>query len=80
MLEQSREQAPELYGAAIAMLRAMIEMAKMLGLGGDSQAPAEQAAPQESAPAEQNEWHDPFPQHPDHGAAGQEAAAQSPQQ
>jgi hypothetical protein len=79
VLEQSKEQAPELYSAAISMLKAMIEMAKMLGLGGDAQAPAEQAIEQ-PAPGEENEWHDPFPQHPDHSAAGQGAAALAPQQ
>lgn len=32
ILEKAKEQAPELYQSSIAMLRAMIEMAKLLGL------------------------------------------------
>ena len=33
ILERAKEQAPELYNSSIAMLRAMIEMAKLLGFG-----------------------------------------------
>jgi hypothetical protein len=33
ILERAKEKAPELYDSCIAMLRAMIEMSKMLGLG-----------------------------------------------
>lgn len=36
ILEKAKIQAPQLYNSSIAMLKAMIEMAKMLGLGGES--------------------------------------------
>ena len=56
VLEKAKEQAPELYTSTIMMLKAMIEMAKQLGLGADVQQaeqdpaqPAQQAAPQEGA-------------------------------
>jgi minimal CRISPR polymerase domain len=78
-LEDVKLKAPGLYAASISMLRAMIEMASLLELGnsakpeahavlGSEQAkllPKEtEALPQE----EQNdEWHDPFPTHPDQG-------------
>lgn len=39
IIEKSKTQAPQLYDASISMLRAMIEMAKMLGLDQDAQAP-----------------------------------------
>lgn len=39
ILEKSKVQAPQLYEASIAMLKAMIEMAKMLGLDQEAQAP-----------------------------------------
>jgi hypothetical protein len=54
ILEQAKDQAPDLYNSTIAMLKAMIEMAKQLGFGDDvaqaeaaPQAPS--AAPQEGA-------------------------------
>jgi hypothetical protein len=87
-LEMTREQNPQLYEASVSMLKAMIEMATLLGLGQEGaevitgidnsgkqpqsgqtesnlgQEQASLAPPQE----EQNdEWHDPFPKHPDHG-------------
>lgn len=63
IIERSQQQAPQLYQSSIMMLKAMIEMCKMLGLEG-----AEQAAnPLEAQP--QNEWQDPFPLHPDQGGA-----------
>jgi hypothetical protein len=37
ILEKAKEQAPQLYEASIAMLKAMIEMAKMLGLDQEAQ-------------------------------------------
>lgn len=90
VLEQSRESAPELYAASIAMLRAMIEMADMLGLGSsgseDSAGPIDAQA-EEVIGEQGDEWNDPFPTHPDHGgerkpghAAGQGDAADAPQQ
>lgn len=89
-LEQAKAQAPYFYNASIAMLAAMINMADMLGLRGPAEAGAEAgidpaaAMPQEQ-PQEENEWHDPFPLHPDKGgepkpghAAAQGDAAQGP--
>lgn len=85
ILEKAKEQAPQLYQSSIAMIKAMIEMARMLGLEEDVQAaPGEQPAqgeqqtPEEAdnkvadqqAAASQNEWHDPFPKHP--GLSGEE--------
>lgn len=69
ILERAQEQAPQLYQSSIAMLKAMIEMAKMLGLGPQEEAPAsddeavaqEQEAdpslnaPKEEAPADESE-------------------------
>lgn len=53
ILEKAKEQAPELYSSTIAMLKAMIEMAKQLGLGNDveqaEQEPVQPAASQEGA-------------------------------
>lgn len=78
-LENIKMQAPDLYSASISMLKAMIEMAGMLGLNGGStpvQPPQELGAVQseltpeiESKPPEEqnDEWHDPFPTHPDQG-------------
>lgn len=40
ILERAQEQAPQLYTSSIAMLKAMIEMAKMFGLAPQQQAPA----------------------------------------
>jgi len=72
LLENAKMQMPQLYTASITMLKAMIEMANLLGLGqGLGKAPdelgQEQAAltPQEGS----NEWHELFPAHPDHGGA-----------
>lgn len=79
ILEKAKDQAPQLYESTIAMLKAMIEMAKMLGLG-PSQTESGETVEQEGEevvgdqPAEQNEWHDPFPTHPDHAAAQEDAA------
>jgi hypothetical protein len=39
ILEKAKVQAPQLYESSIAMLKAMIEMAKMLGLDQEAQAP-----------------------------------------
>lgn len=87
IIEQSKAQSPQLYQSSIMMLKAMIEMAKLLGL---AEAPLE-AQGQEVVGAlggqENDEWADPFPAHPDkggqrkpgHHAAGLEAAAPAPQ-
>lgn len=80
ILEQSQQQSPQLYNASIMMLKAMIEMAKMLGLGANT-------PDIQKDPKEENEWNNPFPVHPDQGgerkpghAAGQGDAAPAPQQ
>jgi hypothetical protein len=97
-LEQAKTANPGFYAASIAMLAAMINMADMLGLRGPMAAqpgaPGEgqagidmEAAGQAQAQAgEENDWHDPFPTHPDkggqqkpgHHAAAQGDAAQDP--
>jgi hypothetical protein len=64
IIERAQEQAPQLYQASIMMLKAMIEMAKMLGLDREG-APAPEGNPLESQPG--NEWQNPFPVHPDQG-------------
>jgi len=93
-LENIKMQAPDLYAASISMLKAMIEMASMLGLGpssasaqpqpqqelGAEQAAItpEMAAPEAKPPEEQNdEWHDPFPTHPDQGGTPKKEHAPS---
>lgn len=65
IIELSQTQAPQLYSSSIMMLKAMIEMAKMLGL--------EQAGP---VAQPQSEWQNPFPTHPDQG--GQPAPGHAP--
>lgn len=82
VLERAKDQAPDFYNASLSMLKAMIEMAKMLGLDGEAEAQAQEEQPAEEAPAEdgsgeQNEWSDPFPQHPDHGPAADDGGAAS---
>lgn len=62
IIERSQEQAPQLYKSCILMLRSMIEMAKLLGLGQEMQS---QSNPLESQPG--NEWQDPFPAHEENG-------------
>ena len=53
ILEKAKDQAPELYTSTIMMLKAMIEMAKQLGMGAEEEGepvqPDESAAPQEGA-------------------------------
>ncbi len=91
VLEDAKMSAPAFYAASIAMLAAMINMADMLGLKGPGQKDSESSqvgipmeSPQE-AQSEENEWHNPFPIHPDKGgepksghAAAQGDAAQPP--
>lgn len=72
ILERAQTQAPQLYQSSIMMLKAMIEMARMLGFGQD-QIPANDANPLN---VDGNEWHEPFPKHPDHG--GQPKPDQAP--
>lgn len=72
IIERAQEQAPQLYQSSIMMLKAMIEMAKMLGLEGT---PDPAGNPLESQPA--NEWQEPFPTHPDQGGTPQPGHAPS---
>lgn len=74
ILENAREQAPGLYDASIAMLKAMIEMAKMLGL----QSSGVEGQQIVKEPKEENEWHDPFPTHPDKGGEAKPGHAAAP--
>lgn len=89
-LEMAQQQAPEFYQANIAMIRAMIDMAKLLGFGGVQQ-PDQQAAlgdqqqqmveaqdPIESIPAGQTDWQNPFPTHPENGGDGSAGKSQGP--
>lgn len=79
ILENAKMQTPQLYTASITMLKAMIEMASLLGLGqglGQAGAALGQNAPQlgqaqaELTPQEgSNEWNELFPAHPDNGGS-----------
>lgn len=79
LLENAKVQMPQLYTASITMLKAMIEMANLLGLGqglGQTGDVLGQNAPQlgqsqaELTPQEcSNEWNELFPAHPDNGGA-----------
>jgi hypothetical protein len=75
ILEKAKDQAPQLYESCLAMLRAMIEMARMLGLGESSQEDVdeiEQPSPEEAPAPEAVESAPP--------AADQGDAAPSPKQ
>jgi hypothetical protein len=50
IIERAQEQAPQLYDASLAMLKAMIEMAKMLGLADEDQQNPIEEQPQEQQP------------------------------
>lgn len=85
VLETAKDQAPELYNASIMMLKAMIEMARMLGMSGGQAAVAEIAGEAGTEMTSDDEWQEPFAAHPDQGgqrrpghAAGLEDAAQAP--
>jgi len=79
VLERAKDQAPELYNASIMMLKAMIEMAKMLGLDNsgseDSQGPiaaqGEEIIGGQDMGEQDDEWQNPFPAHPDKGGESQ---------
>lgn len=62
IIERAQQQAPQLYSSSIMMLKAMIEMAKMLGLSENNPAA-------DGVPDAQGEWQNPFPTHPDQGGA-----------
>lgn len=53
VLEQAKAQAPELYSSCISMLRAMIEMAKMLGLSDGSEQMPEQNGADSQMPGQE---------------------------
>lgn len=72
ILERAKEKAPELYNSSIAMLKAMIEMAKMLGLAEEA---GEETAETEME-AEAGEMVE--PSEPATEAAAQEDAAEDP--
>lgn len=72
IIERSQTQAPQLYTSSIMMLKAMIEMAKMLGLSENAEAQA-QGQPQ-------SEWTNPFPTHPENGGAPQSNSQSIPQE
>ncbi len=70
ILEQNKAQMPQLYNASISILKAMIEMATVLKLRGNSPVQDESVLGQEQEalqPEIENEWSNPFPAHPDHG-------------
>lgn len=76
IIERAQEQAPQLYNSSILMLKAMIEMCKMLGLDQEG-APTPEGNPLEGAPAQaaqpQNPWNNPFPVHPENGGESGES-------
>jgi hypothetical protein len=73
IIERAQEQAPQLYNSSIMMLKAMIEMCKMLGLDQEG-APTPEGNPLEGGPAQPaqsaNPWSNPFPAHPENGGDG----------
>jgi hypothetical protein len=72
VLEKAKEQAPQLYEASLSMLKAMIEMAKMLGLGSEEDSAQEQPQEEQAPEADPMQQQNP--------AAAQEDAAPTPQQ
>lgn len=74
IIERAQEQAPQLYQSSIMMLKAMIEMAKMLGLDQEG-APAPEGNPLDAPAQPENAWHNPFPAHPENGGQAVPAAA-----
>ncbi|CAK0741365.1 conserved hypothetical protein [Azospirillaceae bacterium] len=81
ILENLKMQAPQLYQASVSILKAMIEMSSLLGLGqnisqsgelGQVQAEATPEMPEQSG---QHDWNEPFPAHPDQGGSPREGQA-----
>lgn len=75
-LEQAQAQSPEFYQANVAMIRSMIEMAKLLGFNGPAQgAPGqpELGQDQQQMVDAQPDPANPFPIHPENG--GESASA-----
>jgi hypothetical protein len=70
ILERAKEQAPQLYASSLAMLKAMIEMAKLLGLDKEAEEQSTQGSEQEASPEEvpqeEGDYNNLFPEHPDH--------------
>lgn len=73
VLEQAKERAPQLYESAISMLKAMIEMAKMLGLSGNIDSNKENPLDDASTEAPNK-----IEQKPDSKAAPKEGAVGAP--
>lgn len=76
ILERAKEQAPQLYESSIAMLRAMISMAEMLGLGQETEesvvgGPVDQAGEAEIDPTEDGhpDYGNLFPKHQENGGS-----------
>lgn len=78
ILENAKLQTPQLYSASITMLKAMIEMASLLGLGeglpqnaglGQNAPELGQAQAALTPQPDSNEWHELFPAHPDNGGS-----------
>ena len=67
IIEKSKEAAPQLYQSSIMMLKAMIEMAKMLGLGEQVEEQGGEPTLDDGAAQQGDEWKEVFPKHPDHG-------------
>jgi hypothetical protein len=89
-LEQAQAQAPEFYQANIGMIRAMIEMAKLLGFNGPAQSGQESGQSSElgqqqsqmldQAQAQQPEQKqpdpaNPFPKHPENGGSSKDSSS-----
>ena len=77
-LEQAQAQSPEFYQASVGVIRAMIEMAKLLGFNGPQQmnqeAQPELGQEQEQMVSEQPDPANPFPVHPDNGGQPQDGS------
>jgi hypothetical protein len=87
-LEQAQAQAPDFYAANVSMLRALIEMAKLLGFGGqqdDAQGAPPELGQEESsmipdqAQSAEPDMADPFPKHPDNGGEESDDDSQEPE-
>lgn len=70
IIERAQSQAPQLYQSSIMMLKAMIEMANLLGLGQEVNVNPENPL-EEPGNAQPSEWENPFPVHPENGGAPQ---------
>jgi len=76
IIERAQAEAPQLYQSSILMLKAMIEMCKMLGLDREGAPtpdgnPLEGVSPVGAAAQPANPWSNPFPVHPENGGEGE---------